>query len=75
MAANLDGDTDQDLAITDGNNGRVTILKNAGKGNFSQPATSPEVVGASPSSIAAADLDAIPTSTSRSRRRATTRTT
>ncbi len=57
VAANLDGDTDQDLAITDGNNGRVTILKNAGTGNFSQPATSPEVVGASPSSIAAADFD------------------
>ena len=37
--------------------GQVTVLRNAGTGNFSEPATSPETVGASPSSIAAADFD------------------
>ena len=57
IAANLDGDTDQDLAVADNLVGQVTVLRNAGTGNFSEPATSPEPVGASPSSIAAADFD------------------
>jgi hypothetical protein len=35
----------------------VTILRNSGAGNFSQPASSPEVVGDRPLSVAAADLD------------------
>ncbi len=57
VAADLDGDTDQDLAVADNLVGQVTVLRNAGTGNFSEPATSPEAVGASPSSIAAADFD------------------
>ena len=35
----------------------MTILRNPGAGNFSQPATSPEAVGDNPRSVAAADLD------------------
>ncbi len=57
VAANLDADTDQDLAVVDDLSGQVTILRNAGTGNFSEPTTSPETVGGSPSSIAAADFD------------------
>src|SRR5262245_15547929 len=55
VMANLDGDADQDLAVADGDVGSVTILKNAGAGDFSPSGT--ETVGASPSSIAAADFD------------------
>ena len=58
VAADLDGDTDKDLAVVDllipGN---VTILRNNGSGKFTQPASSPESVGNDPVSIAAADLN------------------
>ena len=56
-AGDLDGDLDPDLAVANISSGNVTILKNNGNGNFNQPATSPEAVGSSPLSVAAADLD------------------
>ncbi len=56
-AADLDGDLDLDLAVANFNDANVTILKNTGAGNFSQPASSPEFVGLQPSSVAAADFD------------------
>ena len=56
-AADLDGDADQDLAVANINSDNVTILRNRGAGNFVQPPWSPEAVGASPVSVAAADLD------------------
>jgi hypothetical protein len=57
VAADLDGDGDQDLAVASPSSDNVTILRNNGVGNFAQPATSPEAVGAIPYSLAAADLD------------------
>ena len=56
-AADLDGDADQDLAVSNSRSDGVTILKNGGAGNFNQPATSPRPAGDSPFSVAAADLD------------------
>jgi hypothetical protein len=56
-AANLDGDADQDLAVASFNISKVTILRNGGSGNFTQPASSPEAVGGGPRYVAAADLD------------------
>ena len=57
-AADLDGDSDADLAITNNiASGTVTILKNNGLGNFNEPASSPEAAGSNPASVAAADLD------------------
>ena len=48
VAADLDGDGDQDLAAANGTFGNVTILRNNGAGNFFQPASSPEPVGDGP---------------------------
>ena len=56
-AADFDGDTDQDLAVVNNGSDNLTILRNDGSGNFIQPASSPEVVGDAPASVAAADLD------------------
>jgi hypothetical protein len=58
-AADLDEDDDIDLAVANGNNptGAVTVLLNNGSANFSPASTSPETVGNTPVSIAAADLD------------------
>ena len=47
-AADLDGDTDQDLAVANLSSDNVTILRNNGSGNFTQPASSPEAAGAQP---------------------------
>ena len=55
--ADLDGDTDQDLAVANGFSHDVTILRNSGSGNFKQPNSSPEIAGAAPTSVVAADLD------------------
>jgi hypothetical protein len=57
VAADLDGDADQDLAVANQGSDDVTILRNNGNGNFVQPASSPEAVGDAPSSLAATDLD------------------
>ncbi len=57
VAADLDGDTDPDLAVTNSNDNTVTILKNDGAGDFTEPASSPETVGGSPQALAAGDLD------------------
>ena len=57
MVADLDGDTDQDLAVTDNGPDDVTVLTNNGSGKFAKPATSPEPVGADPISLTAGDLD------------------
>jgi hypothetical protein len=56
-AADLDGDDDSDLAVANLGSNDVTILKNSGAGDFSQPGSSPEAAGTTPYSIAAADLD------------------
>jgi hypothetical protein len=56
-AADLDGDSDQDLAVANNGSDNVTILRNTGSGAFAQPASSPEAAGDSPTSVAAADLD------------------
>lgn len=56
VAADLDGDSDQDLAVTDVDN-NVAILLNKGEGNFTQRGSSPVAVGDAPAGIAAADMD------------------
>jgi hypothetical protein len=56
-AADLDGDGDQDIAVTNQVSDDVTILRNNGSGNFSEPASSPVPAGDTPASVAAADLD------------------
>jgi FG-GAP-like repeat len=57
VAADLDGEGDQDLAVANQTSDDVTILKNKGNGDFFQPASSPEAAGDGPNAIAAADLD------------------
>ena len=57
VAADIDGDSDQDLMVSNQVSDDVTILKNNGAGNFFQPPSSPEPAGATPTSLAAADLD------------------
>ena len=56
-AADFDRDTDFDLAVVNDLSSDVTILGNGGDGQFLEPASSPETVGAHPNGIAAADLD------------------
>ena len=57
MAADLDGDGDQDLAVANYITDNVTILKNPGGGNFFEPPSSPEPAGDGPHAVAASDLD------------------
>jgi hypothetical protein len=58
VAADLDGDGDQDLAVALTGTGRnVAILRNIGSGKFREFRSSPLAVGVSPEHIAAADLD------------------
>jgi hypothetical protein len=57
VATDFDGDGDRDLAVSNAHANNVTILKNAGEGNFFEPASSPEATGAFPALLAAADLD------------------
>ena len=57
VATDLDGDGDPDLAVTNQNRHDVTILRNNGRANFSQPAFSPEVVDLTPLGIVASDFD------------------
>jgi hypothetical protein len=57
VAADLDGDSDRDLATANLGTDNVTILRNAGTGNFIQPPTSPETAGTDPGGITAADFD------------------
>jgi hypothetical protein len=56
-SADFDGDGDLDLAVTNADSDDVSILANAGSGNFTEPATSPEAVGDRPLAITAAPLD------------------
>lgn len=56
IAADLSGDGDIDLAVTNYDSGMVSILVNNGNGNFSSPLGYP--TGAQPSSVVAVDLDA-----------------
>jgi hypothetical protein len=56
-AADLDGDTDIDLAVSAQNGNNVTILRNRGKGSFFQESTSPEAAGHSPTDVVAGDFD------------------
>jgi hypothetical protein len=55
--ADLDGDSDTDLAVVNLASSNVTILRNNGSGNFFQPRSSPVPVGFFPSFGAAADFD------------------
>jgi len=57
VAADFDGDGDQDLAVANEFSDNVTILRNNGAGNFAQPATSPEAGGDEPTGLVASDLD------------------
>jgi hypothetical protein len=59
VAADLDGDGDQDLAIANQESDNVTILKNKGTGNFHQPGSSPEAAGDAPVALTAANLDGV----------------
>jgi hypothetical protein len=55
--ADIDGDLDEDLIVSNQESDDLTILKNKGNGNFFEPATSPEPAGDVPVSVAPADLD------------------
>src|SRR5919204_112955 len=57
--ANVDGDHDRDLAVAHQltPDGKVTIFKNKGSGDFFQPASSPEAAGDQPLAIVAADFN------------------
>ena len=57
VVADLDDDTDPDLAVANEGSDTVAILKNNGTGNFGQPASSPEPAGDDPHSLTAGDLD------------------
>ena len=57
VVADLDGDSDQDLAVADNGPDDVSVLTNNGSGKFTKPASSPEPVGADPISLTAGDLD------------------
>jgi hypothetical protein len=54
--ADLDGDENQDLAVTNTNSGNVTVLMNT-SGGFSAVSGSPFGVGSEPVDLAAADFD------------------
>jgi hypothetical protein len=56
-SADIDGDLDQDLLVTNQESDDVTVLRNKGNGNFVEPVTSPEPAGDIPAELAAADLD------------------
>jgi hypothetical protein len=59
-AVNLGGDPNTDLAVANEGDDEVTILLGDGSGDFTEvAATSPEAVGDSPRSIAAADFDGV----------------
>lgn len=55
--ANLNGDSNIDLAVANSGTDNVTILLGDGAGDFTAPVTSPETVGDQPGSLTAADLD------------------
>ncbi len=55
--ANLNGDSNIDLAVANTGTDNVSILLGDGSGNFTAAAFSPETVGDQPNSITAADLD------------------
>jgi hypothetical protein len=56
-AADLDGDGDQDLVVSNQVSDDVTILRNNGTGRFREPASSPVPAGDTPVAVVAADLD------------------
>ena len=56
VAANLDADTDTDLATVNISGGNVTILRNNGAGRFAALAGSPQA-GSFPTALASGDLD------------------
>jgi hypothetical protein len=53
----FDNDGDGDLALPNFFDGDVTVLKNDGSADFTEPNSSPEAANATPRSIAAADFD------------------
>ena len=57
-AANLNGDANMDLAVTDFVDPQVRILLGDGTGNFSEPASSPETIGSTSNSVTAGDFNA-----------------
>ncbi len=57
-AADFDGDDDQDLAVANDDSNDLTILRNNGRGNFVEFASSPELAGGQgPAALATADFD------------------
>ena len=56
-SADIDGDLDEDLIVSNQESDDLTILRNKGNGNFVEPATSSEPAGDVPVSVAPADLD------------------
>jgi uncharacterized repeat protein (TIGR01451 family) len=56
-SADLDGDLDADLAVTNNASSDVTILLNDGFGNFEDAVGSPLAVAGNPPAVAAADMD------------------
>ena len=56
-ATDLDDDGDVDLAVANGRTHDVTVLRNDGRGNFVEPASSPEQTAHYSVSVAASDLD------------------
>jgi len=60
IAADLDGDGDNDVAATDYGNGRVDWLENDGSGNFTKRELDPDLEGAYPAHIGDVDLDGDP---------------
>ena len=54
----VDGDGDLDLLTANANSANVSVLLNDGSGNFTPPATNPNIpVGDSPQSVALGDVD------------------
>ncbi len=60
VAGDFDLDGDRDLATADRLGNTATILSNNGRGNFSEPGSSPEAAGANPSDLVAAQFDQRP---------------
>ena len=57
VAANINGDAQPDLAVTDFVDSTVSILLGNGAGNFTQAPTSPEAIGSPSAGVAAGDFN------------------
>jgi hypothetical protein len=57
VAPDLNGDHDPDLAVVNQGSSNVTVLRNNGSADFTEPLSSPVSVGMTPLVLAAADFD------------------